>query len=41
VIEMLAKGDLPEQGFIKQEQIQLDPFLKTRSGALFDADPAE
>ncbi len=37
VIEMVSRGDLPEQGFIKQELIPLEPFLRTRTGSLFEA----
>ena len=35
VIEMVRAGSLPQQGFIKQEQIQLDAFLATPTGRLF------
>ncbi|SCA57503.1 Saccharopine dehydrogenase [Candidatus Terasakiella magnetica] len=35
VIEMVAKGQLPSHGFIKQEEISLDKFLATNSGALY------
>lgn len=37
VIEMVGRGDLPGKGFLKQEQIPLEPFLATRNGRLFDA----
>lgn len=32
VIEMVRDGSLPQQGFLKQEEIPLDPFLATRTG---------
>lgn len=35
VVEMVAEGKLPQQGFIKQEEIPLEPFLQTKSGSLF------
>lgn len=35
VIEMVRNGSLPQQGFIKQEQIDLDAFLATPTGRLF------
>jgi saccharopine dehydrogenase-like NADP-dependent oxidoreductase len=35
VIEMVRAGKLPDHGFLKQEDIQLDAFLSTRSGQLF------
>jgi saccharopine dehydrogenase (NAD+, L-lysine-forming) len=37
VIEMVARGDLPGSGFLKQEQIPLAPFLQTRGGRLYEA----
>ena len=36
VIEMVRDGKLPQKGFLKQEDIALDNFLQTKSGALFD-----
>jgi saccharopine dehydrogenase-like NADP-dependent oxidoreductase len=33
VIEMVRAGTLPSRGFLKQEDIPLDAFLKTRNGA--------
>jgi saccharopine dehydrogenase-like NADP-dependent oxidoreductase len=36
VLEMVSNGDLPAQGFLKQEDIPLDLFLKTRTGSLFE-----
>ncbi len=36
VIEMVRDGTLPSQGFLKQEDINLDAFMKTRTGAFFD-----
>jgi saccharopine dehydrogenase-like NADP-dependent oxidoreductase len=32
VIEMVRNGALPAQGFLKQEDIPLDPYLATRTG---------
>ena len=37
VIEMVRDGTLPSQGFIKQEKIPLDVFLKSRTGRYFDS----
>ena len=35
VIEMVRAGKLPAQGFLKQEEIPLAPFLATTTGRLF------
>ncbi|MDX1948896.1 MAG: saccharopine dehydrogenase C-terminal domain-containing protein [Rickettsiales bacterium] len=35
VIEMVAKGKLAKKGFIKQEEIDLQEFLKTKSGSYY------
>lgn len=35
VLDMLAKGDLPQQGFIRQEDIGLDTFLANRFGKAY------
>ncbi len=35
VVEMVNDDVLPDSGFIKQEQIPLDAFLKTRNGRLY------
>ena len=35
VIEMVSAGALPLKGFLKQEEIPFDKFLKTPTGALF------
>jgi len=35
VIEMVRDGALPARGFIKQEEIPLEPFLKTPTGRLY------
>lgn len=35
VVEMVRDGILPQKGFIKQEEIPLEGFLKTRSGAYY------
>jgi saccharopine dehydrogenase-like NADP-dependent oxidoreductase len=37
VIEMVNQGDLPATGFLKQESIPLDPFLRTRNGRHYEA----
>ena len=35
VIEMVRDGTLPARGFLKQEDVPLDAFLQTRTGAYF------
>lgn len=35
VVEMVADGSLPDSGFIRQEDILLDDFMKTTNGSLF------
>jgi saccharopine dehydrogenase-like NADP-dependent oxidoreductase len=35
VVEMVARGTLPQQGFIKQEEISLEAFLQTGNGSLY------
>jgi saccharopine dehydrogenase-like NADP-dependent oxidoreductase len=35
VVEMVAKKQLPQEGFIKQEDISLETFLKTQTGKLY------
>jgi len=35
VVEMVADGKLPQQGFIKQEEIDFNAFLATQNGAYF------
>lgn len=35
VVEMVSNGSLPQQGFLKQEDIPLDAFLQTRTGGLY------
>lgn len=37
VIEMVRDGLLPQQGFLKQEDIPLEAFLRTRTGASYNA----
>jgi len=32
---MVRDGLLPQQGFLKQEEIPLEAFLKTRNGAYY------
>ncbi|MCV0425462.1 MAG: saccharopine dehydrogenase NADP-binding domain-containing protein [Roseibium sp.] len=36
VIEMVKEGTLPAQGFLKQEDVSLQAFLKTRNGARYN-----
>lgn len=36
VVEMVAAETLPQQGFIKQEEIPLEAFLATQNGAFFN-----
>jgi saccharopine dehydrogenase-like NADP-dependent oxidoreductase len=36
VIEMVANGALPQKGFIKQEDIDLGKFLKTKNGGYYN-----
>jgi saccharopine dehydrogenase-like NADP-dependent oxidoreductase len=38
VIEMVNKGSLPDRGFIKQEDISLNDFLKTGNGRLYSGE---
>ena len=35
VVEMVANGSLPNKGFIKQEEIPFEAFLKTQNGSLY------
>jgi saccharopine dehydrogenase (NAD+, L-lysine-forming) len=35
VVELVSRGDLPQRGFIKQEEIPFDRFLTTRTGKYF------
>jgi saccharopine dehydrogenase-like NADP-dependent oxidoreductase len=35
VVEMVSEGALPQKGFIKQEEIPFDAFLKTTNGHFF------
>lgn len=36
VIEMVRAGALPQQGFLKQEEIPLKPYLETRTGNYYE-----
>lgn len=36
VVELVASGKLPQQGFLKQEEISLDLFLKSKNGSFFN-----
>jgi saccharopine dehydrogenase-like NADP-dependent oxidoreductase len=36
VVEMVAQQELPQRGFVKQEDIPLSKFLATRHGRLYD-----
>jgi len=38
VMEMVNNGSLPDRGFIKQEDISLNDFLKTRNGRLYSGE---
>jgi len=35
IIEMVRAGDLPNKGFLKQEDVPLEAFLSTRTGSHF------
>ena len=35
VVEMVANGDLPDRGFLKQESIPLETFFSTQTGSYF------
>ena len=35
IIEMVREGTLPQQGFLKQEEVVLSKFLTTGTGKLF------
>jgi len=37
IIEMVRDGTLPSKGFLKQEDVPLQAFLKTRNGARYNA----
>ncbi len=37
VIEMVSQGLLPQQGFLKQESIPLQPFLQTHNGSYYQS----
>ena len=39
VVEMVSDGSLPGKGFLKQEEIPLSEFLKTRNGRLYAGKP--
>jgi saccharopine dehydrogenase-like NADP-dependent oxidoreductase len=39
VVELVSSGILPEKGHLKQEDIPLSEFLKTRNGRLYDGKP--
>lgn len=36
IVEMVSKGLLPDNGFIKQEDVTLDAFLKTKTGSYYE-----
>lgn len=36
VVELVSNSTLPNQGFLKQEEIPLDLFLKTKAGKMFE-----
>jgi len=35
IVEMVADGALPQRGFVKQEEVPLESFLKTTTGKLY------
>ncbi len=37
IIEMVRDGTLPSQGFLRQEDVPLDAFLKTKNGARYSS----
>ena len=37
VVELVSDGRLPQQGFLKQEDIPLEAFLQTLNGAIYEA----
>jgi saccharopine dehydrogenase-like NADP-dependent oxidoreductase len=39
VVEMVSNGSIPGKGFLKQEEIHLSEFLKTRNGRLYKSEP--
>lgn len=41
VVEMVSKGVLAQKGFVKQEEISLVEFLKTKTGSLYLSDHPE
>ncbi|MCK7490416.1 MAG: hypothetical protein MZW92_00310 [Comamonadaceae bacterium] len=40
VVEMVRNGVLPDKGFLKQEEIPLREFFKTKNGRRFVCEPA-
>lgn len=39
IIEMAHNGSIPNKGFVKQETISLQEFLKTKNGRLYNSEP--
>jgi len=39
VVEMVHNGSIPNKGFLKQETISLQDFLKTNNGRLYNSEP--
>lgn len=39
VVEMVGNGTIPGKGLLKQEEIPLSEFLKTRNGRLYNCEP--
>jgi len=39
VVEMVSNGSLTAKGFLKQEEIPLQAFLKTSNGRLYAGEP--
>lgn len=41
VLDMLANGEVPQQGFVRQEEISLERFLANRFGRVYDPEVAK
>ena len=39
IVEMVRNGSIPNNGFVKQEMISLQAFLKTNNGRLYNSEP--
>jgi saccharopine dehydrogenase-like NADP-dependent oxidoreductase len=40
VLDLLVEGDVPQSGFVRQEQIALPAFLRNRFGRIYASAPA-